>query len=1208
MTATNPSIRDQAYQFFQQEALDLLQSLEDGLLNLRSQYDIPHVHDLMRAAHSIKGGASSVGLPGIEKIAHKLEDVFRALYRRTDPPDADLEEALLQAYDCLRLPLLEQLNTGQFDDGAAWAKAEPIFTLLEAVFQLEIGADVELPTAAELGVDIVYEVFSGDVQRGIDRLTEVLQHPEVEPLAGEIRATAEVFVGIGDLLGLAGFSAIAQATLQALDCHPEQALTIGQLTIESLQAAQVGVLEGDRTHGGSPSPALLALAQPSLPADLDHFVLPQPPAEHSTEHSLDAQEDTHFEFQRTNLENLYDAASFEGLELPIHPEIPDALAFGHYASTPEPVADSGESALEGFADPSALEDIFGESAVEDSSALEDIFGESAVEDSSALEDIFGESAVEDSSALENILGESAVEDSSALEDIFGESAVEDSSVLEDIFGQSAFEPEESSSPAIADSGDVLEDIFGSASLDLDSIQDWSTFPAAAEVMPTERDADPIPSPSDDLVVPSPQDSPSEPEAATTSAAKDQPKPSIASNAYMTDSVRVDFMRLERLNNLVGELVTHENGSLLQSQQLQATLQRLQQRFLHFEDLSKNLQTWMDQSLQSDVSSQFSDVTRRSFQGTQNPDLASLADFDPLQMDSYSGLYTMLQEALEEIAQMGETIGDISLLTQQSQQIQRKKQQTLKQVRNDLLWARMIPLGDILNRFPRMVRDLATKHDKQVIFKQYGATTLVDKAILEKLYDPLVHLIRNAFDHGTESAAERLAQNKPPAATIEVRAYHRGNQTLIEVRDDGRGIDPDNIRTTAIAQGLLTPAEAEAASTAQLYKCLFEPSFSTAAEVSDLSGRGMGMSAVMNQVQTLKGNIAIASEVGKGTTFTLSLPLTLTIAKLLVFSAENHTLAIPVDSLLSIVAASEKEIESRDGQRFYRQKDRTIPLYSPSTFVYHYPLPKGFAEKSKVMALPQEGKVPLLLIASGKEVIALEVDQVLDEQELVIKPFGTAGTPPKYLYGCAILGDGSLVPVMDGAALFATQQDLVLSGTGKMPAIAAAELPVMTQSQTILVVDDSLTTRQNVTLTLQKFGYQVVQAGDGKEALEKLRQDSTIQAVFSDVEMPTMNGFEFLSTCRKSYSAAALPIIMLTSRSSDKHRGIAKLLGANHYLTKPYLEQDLLKSLQACLAEGAQSNGESPIHNHPRQTNRSVKGLDSATADVRSSEPVASSSV
>lgn len=1176
MTATNPSIRDQAYQFFQQEALDLLQSLEDGLLNLRSQYDIPHVHDLMRAAHSIKGGASSVGLPGIEKIAHKLEDVFRALYRHTDPPDADLEEALLQAYDCLRLPLLEQLNTGQFDDEAAWAKAEPIFTLLEAVFQLEIGADVELPTAAELGVDIVYEVFSGDVQRGIDRLTEVLQHPEVEPLAGEIRATAEVFVGIGDLLGLAGFSAIAQATLQALDCHPEQALTIGQLTIESLQAAQVGVLEGDRTHGGSPSPALLALAQPSLPADLDHFGLPQPPTEHGTEHSLDAQEDTRFEFQRIDLETLYDAASFEGIELPIHPEIPDALAFGHYASTPEPVADPGESTLEGFADPSALEDIFGESVVEDSSALEDVFGESAVEDSSALEDILGESAVEGPSALE------------------------------DIFGQSAFEPEEPSSPAIADSGAALEDIFGSASLDLDSIQDWSTFPAAAEVLSTEEDADPIPSPSDDLVVPSPQDTPSEPEAAT--AAKDQPKPSIASNAYMTDSVRVDFLRLERLNNLVGELVTHENGSLLQSQQLQATLQRLQQRFLHFEDLSKNLQTWMDQSLQSDVSSQFSDVTRRSFQGTQNPDLASLADFDPLQMDSYSGLYTMLQEALEEIAQMGETIGDISLITQQSQQIQRKKQQTLKQVRNDLLWAKMIPLGDILNRFPRMVRDLATKHDKQVIFKQYGATTLVDKAILEKLYDPLVHLIRNAFDHGTESAAERLAQNKPPEATIEVRAHHRGNQTLIEVRDDGRGIDPDTIRTTAIAQGLLTPAEAEAASTAQLYKCLFEPSFSTAAEVSDLSGRGMGMSAVMNQVQTLKGNIAIASEVGKGTTFTLSLPLTLTIAKLLVFSAENHTLAIPVDSLLSIVAASEKEIESRDGQRFYRQKDRTIPLYSPSTFVYHYPLPKGFAEKSKVMALPQEGKVPLLLIASGKEVIALEVDQVLDEQELVIKPFGTAGTPPKYLYGCAILGDGSLVPVMDGAALFATQQDLVLSGTGKMPVIAAAELPVTTQSQTILVVDDSLTTRQNVTLTLQKFGYQVVQAGDGKEALEKLRQDSTIQAVFSDVEMPTMNGFEFLSTCRKSYSAAALPIIMLTSRSSDKHRGIAKLLGANHYLTKPYLEQDLLKSLQACLAEGAQSKDESPIHNHSRQNNRSIKGLDSATADVRSSEPVASSSV
>jgi chemotaxis family two-component system sensor histidine kinase/response regulator PixL len=216
-----------------------------------------------------------------------------------------------------------------------------------------------------------------------------------------------------------------------------------------------------------------------------------------------------------------------------------------------------------------------------------------------------------------------------------------------------------------------------------------------------------------------------------------------------------------------------------------------------------------------------------------------------------------------------------------------------------------------------------------------------------------------------------------------------------------------------------------------------------------------------------------------------------------------------------------------------------------------------------MPLAQTDKVSLLLIANGSEVIALEVDQVFDEQELVIKPFSPVATPPNYLYGCAILGDGTLVPVVDGAVLIRNQ----LTATPSALAPSSPEqpkLPRNTQIPTILAVDDSLTARETLTLTLQKFGYQVITAADGREAMEKLHQEPNIKAVFCDVEMPNMNGFEFLSASRKLYASETLPIIMLTSRSSDKHRGIAKLLGANAYLTKPYLEQELLKTLKDCL--------------------------------------------
>lgn len=476
----------------------------------------------------------------------------------------------------------------------------------------------------------------------------------------------------------------------------------------------------------------------------------------------------------------------------------------------------------------------------------------------------------------------------------------------------------------------------------------------------------------------------------------------------------------------------------------------------------------------------------------------------------------------------------------------------------------------------MVRDLSAKYGKQVSLKLVGAATLVDKAVLEKLYDPLVHLVRNAFGHGTESAEERIAQGKPPEATIEIRAYHRGNQTFIEVRDDGRGIDPAQIRLLLIERGLLSEDEAATASNEQLYSYLFSPNFSTASSVSELSGRGMGLSAVQLQVAGLKGNVAIASELGKGTAFIIRIPLTLTITKLLVFKIDANIMAVPVDTLMAIIAATNTDIQTIQGQPFYRYQEQLIPLYPASAFCEHYPLPKTNLGQTTLMTLPEEDQVPLLIIASGEDVIALEIDRILNEQELVIKPFGKTITPPSYLYGCTILGDGSLVPVIDGAELIRKwlhhkptakpQLSLEASLSAKHDDVVLSKLT--TSRQNILIIDDSLTTRQNLLTTLRKSGYDVMLAGDGREGLEKLKQEPNVQAVFCDVEMPNMNGFEFLNACRKDPKFSSLPVIMLTSRSGQRHRDVAKLLGATAYLTKPYLEQDLIKTLKESICSNS----------------------------------------
>jgi two-component system, chemotaxis family, sensor histidine kinase and response regulator PixL len=1005
MLTFDPDIRDQAYQFFIQESVDFLQTLETGLMHLCEDHTIPRVHEIMRAAHSIKGGAASVGLEGIQLLAHQLEDCIRALYHDEVVVDAVLEDLMLRAFDCLQQVLMAQIETGQHDIEAALVQAEPIFIQLADRLGEAMLGDAGMPTTAELGVDIIQVIFAGDVNDGLLRLEQLLESAHSHELASEIRAQAEVFIGLGELVNLPGWVTIAAATITALQISPQQAQPIGRCAIDNLRTAQQGILAGDRTQGGVVCSELLS----------------------------------------------YGAN-------PIVDMAVDELMFG------PPVVD-------------------------------------------AFDDMFDD----------------------VIDDVFDAPIALDSSFSVDDF--------------IVDDFDSLDAFF---ELEL-------TAPQVEE--PVELPIEPEPEPEPEPVAPV-----ANPEAKSTSNAN-------------TESVRVDLVRLDRINNLVGELFTQENRVTLQGKQLQSAIVGITQRFEEFEGVAKQIGGWSDRSQKE--SAQLND-RRQAWNQLRTADPESLLetsllqDLDPLQMDSYNGLYTLAQEMLELIAQMNEGMRDVSVISQQAQQSQRQQQQTLKLIREDLLWARMLPLSDLLQRFPRMLRDLSSKHGKQVQLKLTGAQTLVDKSILQSLYDPLVHLLRNAFDHGIESPEERLAQGKPAQATIEIRAYHRGNQTYIEIVDDGRGIDPEKIRSRLVDRDLLSVQEAQQLSTEEVHAYLFIPGFSTSDQVSELSGRGVGLDAVQLQMRNLKGMISLTSTIGTGTTFTLRLPLTLTIANLLVFSIESCLLALPIDTLQSIVAAPKNQIRNLRGERIFQWNDELVPICPARNFLQHYPLKTTLPPEFKAIPLPQDDKVTLLLMAVEGQLVALEVDQVLQEQELAIKPFSKSIPHPAYFYGCTILGNGLLVPVLDSQALAAPVDVPTTSVTPPPPSsqdepdrpahdrrLADRPLPDRT---IILVVDDSLTTRQTLALTLQKAGYHVLQAKDGREGLEQLQRESGIKAVFSDIEMPRMNGFEFLSQCRLQYPKDQLPVFMLTSRGGDRHRQIAQYMGANGYLTKPYLEPEVLNAL------------------------------------------------
>ncbi|MBW4657810.1 MAG: response regulator [Drouetiella hepatica Uher 2000/2452] len=641
------------------------------------------------------------------------------------------------------------------------------------------------------------------------------------------------------------------------------------------------------------------------------------------------------------------------------------------------------------------------------------------------------------------------------------------------------------------------------------------------------------------------------------------------------TVRVDSERLERMNNLTGELMIDREGLSLQNEQLQSVLRELRNRFSRFQATVIQLQERSDQLLSNpkedapdvrtaivgngtlETQEESSLITGTLNFPVSNP---SWVEFDSLEMDRYGSLYSQFQELLENVVQIEESIDDVALFARQSNRILDQQKQTLSHIQNEFRWARMLPVGEVLNRLPRVLRDLSTTYHKPVNLKLTGTDILIDKAILEKLYDPLLHLVRNAFDHGIEPATIRLQQGKSEQGQLEIRAYYKGNQTILEVKDDGRGLNLDRIRSRAFELGWLSADQLIFTSPDQLFEFIFEPGFSTAVQVSELSGRGIGLDVVRSQLQAVKGSVTVTSAPGKGTTFMMHLPLTLTIAKLIICLVGTSAVALSADSVEEVLTPQADQIKQSGAQRFLYWREQIIPTYRIGDLLdYHCPLPETAPGRAlTVVSSPDDWALPLLIVRQEQQIFALEVDRLINEQELIVKPFGTAITPPRYAYGCTILGDGSLVPVIDGATLLSLGEKL-----SSTPAIHKP-VAIRPQTSTILVVDDATTLRQTLALSLERAGFRVLQARDGWEAIDQLRHAS-VKLVICDVEMPNMNGFEFLSYRRQDPQLSEIPVVMLTSRSNDKHRWLALKLGAADYFTKPYLEQEFLGAIEKLMA-------------------------------------------
>ncbi len=634
------------------------------------------------------------------------------------------------------------------------------------------------------------------------------------------------------------------------------------------------------------------------------------------------------------------------------------------------------------------------------------------------------------------------------------------------------------------------------------------------------------------------------------------------------NMRVSAKHLDNLSNLVGELVVSRNSLEQDQERLRQFLDNLQHQVLGLSDVGSRMRDLYERSLlegsllasHHSYRTSFSSDERSQNHQNQN----NSAEYHPLEMDRFTGFHLLSQEMIELIVQVRESASDIEFLVEETDQVTRNLRQVTTQLQEGLTRSRMVPFAENADRLHRAVRDISMKLGKEAQLSVDGRETLIDKMILEHLYAPMTHLVNNALTHGIETPDVRKAGKKPPVGQIVLNAFHQGNQTVISISDDGAGIDPEKIRKKAIQLGLVTPAQAKTLTALELYDFLFHPGFTTKEQADDYAGRGVGMDVVRTSLSEIRGDIYTDSTLGKGTTFTIRLPLTLSICKALSCLSDRARIAFPIDGVEDMFDVPSDRIQTNEQGKPCIQWRDTLIAFQPLSelLAYNRQLSRGNVYGGK----REDDLISIVVLRSPGNFLAIQVDQVLGEQEIVIKQLEGPAPKPVGIAGATVLGDGKIMPIADvleliDLSLGRLRKDSAMIWLRDQPELPGEEDTLTAHEPMVLIVDDSITVRELLSMTFSKAGYRVEQARDGQEAWEKLRSGLPCDIVFCDIEMPRMDGLELLSRLQKDDILNQIPIAMLTSRGAKRHRQMASQLGASGYFTKPYLEEALLDAAQ-----------------------------------------------
>ncbi len=604
-------------------------------------------------------------------------------------------------------------------------------------------------------------------------------------------------------------------------------------------------------------------------------------------------------------------------------------------------------------------------------------------------------------------------------------------------------------------------------------------------------------------------------------------------------VKVPADLLEGLVNLAGETSIFRGRVEQQVSDVGFTLNEMEATIERVRDQLRRLDT----ETQAQILSRYQAEAER----------AGYDDFDPLEMDRHSQLQQLSRALFESASDLLDLKETLAARNRDAETLLLQQARVNTELQEGLMRTRMVPFDRLVPRLRRIVRQVASELGKQVEFQIGNATGEMDRSVLERIVAPLEHMLRNAVDHGIEAVAVRVASGKPEQGCIRLELSREGGDIVLALSDDGAGINLDAVRRKAVERGLMLPGSD--LSDYEVLQFILEAGFSTAEKVTQISGRGVGMDVVHSEVKQLGGSMSIESTLGRGTRFLIRLPFTVSVNRALMVYSGEDLYAIPLNTIEGIVRVSPYELEA------YYQPGASRFEYAGQTYELRYLgelLNNGQRPKLVGQSLP----LPVILVRSNEHSVAVQVDSLAGSREIVVKSLGPQFATVPGISGATILGDGRVVVILDllatirvlHAHLLTQQQPLRLLGEEE-PAEAEVDRPTL-----VMVVDDSVTVRKVTSRLLERNGMNVLTAKDGVDAITQL-QERKPDVMLLDIEMPRMDGFEVATLVRHDEQLKDLPIIMITSRTGEKHRDRAMAIGVNQYLGKPYQESLLLETIQ-----------------------------------------------